>query len=64
MKQRNRERFKELCENVEVVDDSSKLRALTQQIDQIIEAEVARLKKPRKKPKLAARPRTQQRTDL
>jgi uncharacterized protein YdcH (DUF465 family) len=63
MKQGNRERFKELCENAEAVDDSSTLRRLTKQIDQIIEAEVAQLKKHRKKPESAARSRTQQRTD-
>jgi hypothetical protein len=54
MKKGNRERFKELCENAEVVDDPSKLRRLTKQIDQIIEAEVAQLKKRRKKPDLTA----------
>ncbi len=63
MKQGNRERFKELCENAEILDDSSKRRRLTKQIDQIIEAEVAQLKKRRKKSELTARSRTQQRTD-
>jgi hypothetical protein len=63
MKQGNRKRFKELCENAEIVDDSCKLRRLTKQIDQILEAEVAQLKKCRKKPELTARSRTQQRTD-
>jgi hypothetical protein len=62
MQQGNRERFKELSENAEVVDDSSKRRRLTKQIDQIIEAEVAQLKKRRKKPESATRSRTQQRT--
>jgi hypothetical protein len=62
MQQGNRERFKELSENAEVVDDSSKRRRLTKQIDQIIEAEVAQLKKRRKKPESAAPSRTQQRT--
>jgi hypothetical protein len=41
MKDQNRERFKELCEHAEVVDDSGELRSLSKQIDQIIDAEVA-----------------------
>jgi hypothetical protein len=64
MKQGNRERFKELCENAEIVDASSKLRRLAKQIDQILEAEIAQLKKLRKKPESTARSLTQQRTDL
>jgi hypothetical protein len=63
MKKGNRQRFTQLCENAEVVDNSSKLRRLTKQIDQIIEAEVGQLKKRRKKPESAARSRNQQRTD-
>jgi hypothetical protein len=38
MRERNKERFKELCEHAEVVDDSGELRRLSKQIDQIIDA--------------------------
>jgi hypothetical protein len=62
MKDQNRERFKELCEHAEVVDDSGELRSLSKQIDQIIDAEVAQLKERRKKPELNALSRTEQRT--
>ena len=61
MKGRNRERFKELCEQAEVVDDCDKLRQLSKQIDSIIETEVAQLKKRRKKSELTALSRTDHR---
>ena len=41
---REQRTIQEVCENAEIVDDSSKLRRLTKQIDQILEAEVAQLK--------------------
>jgi hypothetical protein len=50
MRERNRERFKELCEHAEVVNDSGDLRRLSKQIAQIIDVEIAQLKKQRKKP--------------
>jgi hypothetical protein len=50
MRERNRERFKELREHAEVVTDCGDLRRLSKQIAQIIDVEIAQLKKQRKKP--------------
>jgi hypothetical protein len=45
MNQRDRERFKELCEHAEVQSQPEKLAKLALQIDKILESEVAKLKK-------------------
>jgi hypothetical protein len=40
-----RERFKELCEHAEVVDDFAKLSKIAEEIDRILDGELDRLKK-------------------
>ena len=45
MNRRDRERFKELCEQAEVENQPEKLARLASQIDKMLESEVAKLKK-------------------
>ena len=45
MREQKRERFKELCEHAEVVDDPKKLAKIASQIGRILESEVDELKK-------------------
>ena len=45
MREQKRERFKELCEHAEVVDDPVKLAKIASQIGRILESEVDELKK-------------------
>jgi hypothetical protein len=45
VREQKRERFKELCEHAEVVDDPKKLAKIASQIARILESEVAQLKK-------------------
>jgi hypothetical protein len=44
MLRRNRERFKELCEHAEGVEDKSKLSKIAEEIDSILDDELHRLK--------------------
>jgi hypothetical protein len=43
--EQKRERFKELCDHAEVVDDPEKLAKIASQIGRILESEVDELKK-------------------
>ncbi len=45
MRTRSRERFKELCEQAEVQDESDKLADLAEEIAEILETEIQKLKK-------------------
>jgi thymidylate kinase len=45
MQSRVKERYKELCEHAEVVNDPKKLQKLTEQINRILKSEVALLKR-------------------
>jgi hypothetical protein len=45
MKNRKKERYKELSEHAEVEDDSPKLRKIAKEINNILKAEINRLKK-------------------
>jgi hypothetical protein len=45
VREQKRERFKELCEHAEVVDDPEKLAKIASQIGRILESEVDELKK-------------------
>ena len=45
MREQKRERFKELCEHAEVVDDPEKLAKIASQVGRILESEVDELKK-------------------
>jgi hypothetical protein len=45
VREQKRERFKELCEHAEVVDDPEKLAKIASQIARILESEVDELKK-------------------
>jgi hypothetical protein len=47
VREQKRERFKELCEHAEVVDDPEKLAKIASQIGRILESEVDELKKHR-----------------
>jgi hypothetical protein len=51
MRSRSKERFKELCEQAEVQDDSGKLAELADEIAEILETEIEKLKK--REPKTA-----------
>ena len=44
MLRKSRERFKELCEHAEVVEDTNKLRKIAEEIDRILDDELDRLK--------------------
>jgi hypothetical protein len=44
MLRRIRERFKELCEHAEVVEDKNKLSKIAAEIDRILDDELERLK--------------------
>jgi hypothetical protein len=44
MVRKSRERFKELCENAEVVEDTNKLSKIAEEIDRILADELDRLK--------------------
>jgi hypothetical protein len=41
---KSRERFKELCEHAEVVEDTNRLRKIAEEIDRILDDELDRLK--------------------
>jgi hypothetical protein len=43
MLRKSRERFKELCEHAEVVEDTNKLRKIAKEIDRILTDELDRL---------------------
>ena len=43
MLRKSRERFKELCEHAEVVEDTNKLRKIAREIDRILTDELDRL---------------------
>jgi hypothetical protein len=45
MHRKSRERFKELCEHAEVVEDTNKLSKIAKEIDRILDDELDRLKK-------------------
>jgi len=45
MLRKRRERFKELCEHAEVVEDATKLSKIAEEIDRILDDELDRLKK-------------------
>jgi hypothetical protein len=45
MLRKRRERFKELCEHAEVVEDTNKLSKIAEEIDSILDDELDRLKK-------------------
>ena len=47
MLRNRRERFKELCEHAEVVEDKNKLSKIAEEIDRILDDELDRLKKIR-----------------
>jgi hypothetical protein len=44
MLRKSRERFKELCEHAEVVEDKNKLSKIAEEIDRILDDELERLK--------------------
>ncbi len=44
MLRKRRERFKELCEHAEVVEDKNKLSKIAEEIDRILDDELERLK--------------------
>jgi hypothetical protein len=44
MLRKSRERFKELCEHAEVVEDTNKLSKIAEEIDSILDNELRRLK--------------------
>jgi hypothetical protein len=44
MLRKSRERFKELCEHAEVVEDKNKLSKIAAEIDRILDDELERLK--------------------
>jgi hypothetical protein len=44
MLRKSRERFKELCEHAEVVEDTNKLGKIADEIDSILDDELRRLK--------------------
>jgi hypothetical protein len=44
MLRKSRERFKELCEHAEVVEDTNKLSKIAEEIDHILDDELDRLK--------------------
>jgi hypothetical protein len=45
MLRKSKERFKELCEHAEVVEDFAKLSKIAEEIDRILDDELDRLKK-------------------
>ena len=45
MLRKTRERFKELCEHAEVAEDKNKLSKIAEEIDDILDDEMDRLKK-------------------
>jgi hypothetical protein len=45
MLRKRRERFKELCEHAEVVEDTNELSKIAEEIDRILDDELDRLKK-------------------
>jgi hypothetical protein len=45
MLRKSRERFKELCEHAEVVEDFAKLSKIAEEIDRILDDELDRLRK-------------------
>jgi hypothetical protein len=49
MQKKRRERFKELCEHAEVVEDTNKLGKIAKEIDRILDDELDRLKNIRRR---------------